>query len=638
MRLTQITIENFGIYKGINTFQFPYNLDKKVSLLIGKNGAGKTTFLNAVKTCFFGSMILKNRTITKNYEDFIYEKLNLDALKSANSNFSVDITFVSHLHKFDGFFNIKRSWVLTNQRVIETTMVKKNDEILSSNEHDEFLNVMYHAYPLELFDLFYLDGEKIDELSVLNSNIIEMIESSINLDLFKTLKTDLATYAIKHSNSKQLKDLDRQKQNELAIVEASQLNLKELFEEQLILKNNLSLTRSHFNQFKTSLNLTDEPVNIEKLNKINMQIAETKKDLQELLISQLPYIFVKNQLKTVLTNIELEENNKKSHTIKQALTPELERYLVGKVGSNNDELIKNVITEIKEYYHEGEHDYIHQLSTEDYYNLKNKVAVLLPPQQQKLKNKLKKLKSLDAERESISKEREVHRQAEESGTLEVLLKLQDELSKNELKFQQNAEKIKMVSEIITKSKRDLEETEKEIWTQLKKTNVNLILEQLNHTLEKYITTIKKEKIHIIENQTKEMFDRLIRKQGFIKNFRLMEQVILLMDENGNQLNHSHLSAGERQLFILSLIYAIVQSSERKVPMIFDTLLSRLDVGHRNNVFSEFIASSTDQVIILATDSEMANIDQNMLDSITNVTYAIDFSKSVNQITEMRSAL
>lgn len=52
MRLTKVTIENFGIYRGYHSFNFPYSPEKKVSLIVGKNGAGKTTFLNAVKTCF----------------------------------------------------------------------------------------------------------------------------------------------------------------------------------------------------------------------------------------------------------------------------------------------------------------------------------------------------------------------------------------------------------------------------------------------------------------------------------------------------------------------------------------------------------------------------------------------------------
>ncbi len=83
------------------------------------------------------------------------------------------------------------------------------------------------------------------------------------------------------------------------------------------------------------------------------------------------------------------------------------------------------------------------------------------------------------------------------------------------------------------------------------------------------------------------------------------------------------------------MYAVLQSSERRVPLMFDTLLGRLDEEHRDNVFKEFISSCPDQVIILATDSELANIDNDYVSSITNTRYSIDFSKSQNQMIEMR---
>jgi len=84
-----------------------------------------------------------------------------------------------------------------------------------------------------------------------------------------------------------------------------------------------------------------------------------------------------------------------------------------------------------------------------------------------------------------------------------------------------------------------------------------------------------------------------------------------------------------------LLYAVLQSSERKVPLMFDTLLGRLDKEHRDNVFKEFITACPDQVIILATDSELSNIDNDFLSQITNTRYSIDFSKTENQMSEMR---
>lgn len=635
MRLTQISIENFGIYQGNHTFDFPYSQEKKVSLIIGENGAGKTTFLNAVKTCFFGSMILRNRNNTKSYEAFIRNKLNVNALKNDDSVFSVEITFVSNLHKFDGCFNIKRNWTLVNGNLSEIVIIKRNSKILNPQEQDEFFNVMFHAYPLDLFDLFYLDGEKIDQLSVLNTNLIAMIESSINIDLFKSLKTDLATYATRRANSKQLKNLELDRICNIDLLKDNEIELRNLTDEKIILENQITGSSSSLSQLKKSLNLTTIKVDNAAINDINSKIAEKKHEIQELLTTYLPYAFLREQLKKIETAIDLEETSKKSQTIQNAMTKELQTYIVNELGASNETNIKQTIETIKNYYTIGDQKFTHRLNNEDYYNLKNKISGLLQSNHTELKAKMQELTTLENSAQSLTQEIETYNLAEKAGYLDDLLAYQSDLSKYELQFDQNSSKIKDTLDFIEKRKKHLDDIDKEIWKELKKTKVNDVVEQLKDVLEEYIARIKEEKIKVIETQTKNMFERLIRKEGFIKNFIIRNQMILLLDQNNNELNHSHLSAGEKQLFILSIIYAIIQSSERRVPMIFDTLLSRLDKGHRNNVFKEFIGSSTDQVIILATDSELENVDQSFLDSITNVKYTIDYSKLENQLIEMR---
>lgn len=635
MRLTQITIENFGIYKGINTFIFPYSNEKKVSVIIGKNGAGKTTFLNAVKTCFFGSMILKNRTITKSYEDFILNKLNKNAQKEALANFSVKATFVSHLHKFDGEFIIKRSWSLNTGKFDEYVSMKKNGESLTSEEQEQFFNVMYHAFPLDLFDLFYLDGEKIDQLSVLSSNLIDLLESSINIDLFKTLKTDLERYTIKKVNSKQLESLEQNKSSSLDIIDGHKEELNNLYTEKEFTENHIISARTNLYHFKDSLNISSLNIDDQALSVVNDQINDERRSIQELLTSFLPYALLKDQLRTIEANIDHEESSKKSQTIQNAMSFDLETHLIKKIGDRKDSTIKTVLAEIRKYYTVGDQHFTHRLNSEDYYNLKSKLADLFDNDQITLKKKMTHLNGLEKEARKLSKDAEEYHAAKKAGQLDDLLILQSKLSKYELDLEKINATIDETEEKITKRKQLLEETEKEIWNELKKSNVNIILDQLNTVLEKYISKIKEAKIKIIEDQTKDMFDRLIRKQGFIKDFTVKDHMIYLLDDSGNQLDHSHLSAGEKQLFVLSLIYAIIQSSERTVPMVFDTLLGRLDEGHRNNVFKEFISSCPDQVIILATDSELANIDRDFLKTLTNIEYTIDFSKKNNKMIETR---
>ena len=67
---------------------------------------------------------------------------------------------------------------------------------------------------------------------------------------------------------------------------------------------------------------------------------------------------------------------------------------------------------------------------------------------------------------------------------------------------------------------------------------------------------------------------------------------------------SRLSKGERQIFILSLYWAIVQISNKDIPFIIDTPYARIDANHREEISKIFFPNISNQVIILSTDEEI----------------------------------
>ena len=67
---------------------------------------------------------------------------------------------------------------------------------------------------------------------------------------------------------------------------------------------------------------------------------------------------------------------------------------------------------------------------------------------------------------------------------------------------------------------------------------------------------------------------------------------------------NRLSKGERQIFILSLYWAIIMLSEKEIPFIIDTPYARIDADHRREISEKFFPSISKQVIILSTDEEI----------------------------------
>ena len=67
---------------------------------------------------------------------------------------------------------------------------------------------------------------------------------------------------------------------------------------------------------------------------------------------------------------------------------------------------------------------------------------------------------------------------------------------------------------------------------------------------------------------------------------------------------NQLSKGEKQVFILSLYWAIVKTSNQAVPFIIDTPCARIDTEHREQISALFFPKISGQVIILSTDEEV----------------------------------
>lgn len=65
-----------------------------------------------------------------------------------------------------------------------------------------------------------------------------------------------------------------------------------------------------------------------------------------------------------------------------------------------------------------------------------------------------------------------------------------------------------------------------------------------------------------------------------------------------------MSAGEKQIYAISILEALARTSGRNLPIIIDTPLGRLDSKHRINLIRHYFPYASHQVIILSTDTEV----------------------------------
>lgn len=75
-----------------------------------------------------------------------------------------------------------------------------------------------------------------------------------------------------------------------------------------------------------------------------------------------------------------------------------------------------------------------------------------------------------------------------------------------------------------------------------------------------------------------------------------------------KVNVNDFSKGEKQIYILCLIWALIKSSGVEVPFIIDTPYARIDESHRKTLTIDYLPNISKQVIILSTNEE---IDSNL---------------------------
>jgi DNA sulfur modification protein DndD len=125
-------------------------------------------------------------------------------------------------------------------------------------------------------------------------------------------------------------------------------------------------------------------------------------------------------------------------------------------------------------------------------------------------------------------------------------------------------------------------------------------------LEKYLTRLTVTKVHSLEELITARFKELIRKPDLIKSVEIEPENfnITIYGDDSQPLSKNQLSAGEKQMLAISILWALRQLSGRPFPIAIDTPLGRLDSDHRSNLVNHYFPNVSHQVILFSTDKEI----------------------------------
>jgi DNA sulfur modification protein DndD len=640
MILNEIQLTNIGPYRGINSFDFRPDNGKNVILIGGENGAGKTTLLNAIKIGLFGSYGYGAKSSTE-YTKTIVNILNHLAKKNDENNFRIKLQFslIDDFEKID--YILYRSWNYVNQNLKESFELVANEKHLSDYDKEVFQSKLKEIMPPQLLDLCLFDGEEIARIineDLLSDYLKNLTRVVFNLDLFETLENDLETYSSQSLDSKKIEsseqDLNKLKMHEEDIrkkIISTNANVHELISKKEELHDEYHVHKNNFEKYG-GLVKTERDNIIRQINVIDNIRKQNLDKIREFVINLLPFYLTKNLLLQTREQIQNEEAFQLFRQLEDKLTDEKLNKILESISSSSgsQELKIQLLSLVKPEY---EINQIHGASFSESSLVENMYLKISDSSIQDCFNFIEenktKLVELQVLREKLKVNDSSNEFSEMIEKMEVIqqsiLKLEASLVTEETQLKNLISSLDETIFSIDKIQNVLRDSDKTKSSFIESQNIILLSR-------KFRDFQLKKKIQEVQIEATGMIKKLFRKHNYVSSVLIDAKTydVVLLDSQKEQIEKSTLSAGEKEILLISIIWAIFKCSGRKVPFIFDTLLGRLDKTHKAAVLKEFIPSCAKQAIILSTDTEIDQAHYQLLKHNVAKEYMLEFNVEEKQ--------
>ncbi len=133
-----------------------------------------------------------------------------------------------------------------------------------------------------------------------------------------------------------------------------------------------------------------------------------------------------------------------------------------------------------------------------------------------------------------------------------------------------------------------------------------LAQRVRTAVRRYQEELRPRKSEELRGHLRDMYRRLARKEDVVQDIDLDPETykVRLLNRRGGEIPVHELSAGEKEIFALSLLWSLAKTSKRDLPVVIDTPLGRLDSQHRTNIVTRYLPAAGHQVIVLSTDTEL----------------------------------
>ncbi len=653
MILRRLKLHNFGTYAGYQELNLKTTDTQNVILIGGKNGAGKSTLLEAIRLCFHGQLSDRLMATREKYERYLLGRIHRGASNTLPEKAaSVEIEFDYGDQDGVRTYTAIRSWERRSMGGIgESFQLLRDGSPVADVDAAHWQDFVQELIPMGVSDLFFFDGEKVQLLAEDDSDRLTLSEAVKNLlgtDIIEKLNADVSIYRSRAvqgiAEDANAPDLDILSTTVDVLRNRVEVAMQDAATAALLVES----VRNEVNDLEQKIQeqggayAKNRGRLEERKRQIGIRVAALEAEIRESAHGLLAVSLAPKLLGTMIQQLNVEQDLRFEFVLEDALTKaarstlnQLRRISVGK-GARSLPLgdlpeFAQISAVVKSAHKVSQWDapMIHDLSNAHEKQIRLWASEALNTLPLEMKKTGEELETLYREQQKV--ERDLARVPQE----DVLRPLMDDLNALHRRLGELSLEAIQKGEAAEQTKESLGNAEK---------NYNLAVDSISATsvrrlsleramrvqsvLAEFKNALIEKKLKQVEVELTRCFNELSRKRlPRLVNINPNTFQVTIRDDHDRVISKQELSAGEKQIYAISVLWALGKVSGRPLPMIIDTPLARLDRDHRRLLGTRYFPSASHQVIILSTDTEIDSDFIPLLGNSVARAYELSFDSS-----------
>ena len=622
MILDSITLTDFGLYAGRQSITLtPPAPDKPVILFGGLNGGGKTTLLDALQLCLFGARAKTAGRGKLGYGEYLGRCIHDGAEREEAG---VEITFRHTSEGEEDRYTVGRSWRRNNGRAREELHVVKND-LPAPSVAENWSNQVEDLFPANIAHLFLFDGEQIERYAVPSYSgalVGTAVQNLLGLDVVDQLAKDVRVF----ERRKRMERLGDEAREQLATAEKALESLRArvggIRQERASLKNVRDRRERELETAEESFRRLGGEL-FERRETIERELADARAGLEAsaealrgLAAGVLPVAVVGELLARVAERDRSDQSAARARQVGALLT---ERDAATLAHLQAHALDDGAVAALRDFLAQDRASHAERAGRTTVLDMteqgRNALSGLMHGQLEESRRMA--AQALERHAQTVDRFEEatvLNDSVPEGDAVEEAMQRRAALKADlvRLKAEEAA-----LTEAAGRLEREIERAEAAlarmmetaVRSQERRDDRDRVLEsagRVRATLADFHTAIVKRHISRIEQLVLQSFQQLLRKTSLVTRLAIDPEGfgLTLYGRTGDVVRAEALSAGERQLLGIALLWGLGKASGRPLPTAIDTPLGRLDTEHRRHFVERYLPFASHQTLVFSTDEEI----------------------------------